>query len=493
MTSKQLQASTNGIETDLHPLQGFVHAAYVIMTAQQVGVTDDFEGIRSAIFEHISSVFDSENLLGPGVLLLNEYFQNICKDDNPELDKFQIFFKFDVFFSKTFGLNYKRESMSFEYDYIINLSTEELVHLKYLIDRIQILMALGFYQNDFTLAFKRLERCQPNNFISGVSEFDYSKINSVRVRYLLAIYKSASYWRSVNNPKDQHFLEGYDNFHMKIYAWFYQKLELISKVLRPCHKSIDDSRFFASLYLPSSGIVYGNRKIVRYFRIYYTINQPGYSKKLNPAEYQKRFFRFLEKDGYQWIIIGKYMEWTYCKRYEDYTFSLRIRKVFLDFLLSYSFKVDKRGRAVSTKEFLFLKYLETYSVNHSSYIPTLKATNNKYFETLQVRSFGEQKSDFKAFKDTWRSFMKDYQTKYAKHSPNTSVFLHNFIPQINKYRSPNPEIMFPSPRLMNLLLSLDGYSDEFTSLREHLINKRWVANYMAQTYAWIKCLEALAK
>lgn len=328
--------STHGIdESDLPYLQGFVHGAYVIMAAKQVGYPYDYEHLRKAV--------NSENIKVPGASVLNDYFQKVFEDEKFHPDKFQIFFKFDTYllkaFGSCFGSHYEDGSMSFEYDNLCSLSTEELVHLKFLIDRVQLLMSSNFYTTDFRLAFERLEKCQPNNFIEGFSEFDYSKINSVRVRYILAIYKSTTIWK---------LFEVYDdflNFRKKIYVWLFHKGEMISKILKPSHKSIDDSRFFAFLYLPSSHVVQHNLVIVGYFLLYFAINQLGFNKNL--VGYREHIHDLLMDDCKKWYV-------DFFNDYQNFTSHLRVRKIFLDFLLTYSFKADKRGRTICTKELRFL-------------------------------------------------------------------------------------------------------------------------------------------
>lgn len=446
---------SNNVDVDgLYCLQGFVQAAYVIMTAQEVGFDYDFE--------HILSTINSENVLVPGASVLKDYFHEISTNKSVSLDLFQVFFNFDIYFVKTFGLNYKNESMSFEYDNLCNLSTEELVHIKSLIDRIQLLMVTSIFCVDFRVALKRLEQCQPENFIDGLPEFDYSKINSVRVRFILAIYKSTIVKKFMKNTALA------TDFRIMIYAWLFHKIELISKILKPSQKSIDDSKFFSSLYIPSNDIFFNNKRIIQYFRLYFTISQPSYNTDL--IGYRRRIYNSVMMDCRQWWFFNSY----YCL-----CLHLKVRKTFFNFLLG-SIEVDKWGRAINTKEFLFLKHLEICFVNLSSHSFASKGTNTTYYETLQVRSLSERESEFKAFKKKW--------IKYY-----LGILSSTILPLLMKHScvSPVAQIMFPSPRLLNLFMLLIDHEFEFRSKQEMKRHRDWTANFMVHTYSWIKNFERL--
>lgn len=264
--------------------------------------------------------------------------------------------------------------------------------------------------------------------------------------------------------------------------------------MKPCKKGIDESRFFATLHLPLD-ILEFNQKIIDYFRLYFTYKQTFYTKEV--MGYDERIHFLFMDDYYEWRYINGCSRSLLNNRYNNYTLHLRIGKVFLGFLLSYSFKVDKRGRTIPTKQLLFLEQLEMISVNLSSYSLPLKKTNNTYYETIKY----ERQGDLKAFKKTLKSLIKDYRNRLEKsHRRNleketrkasfTLLFRNCLLIKCSS-SPPGAQVMFPSPRLLNLfvLLIIDRF--DFPSDKDMKTHMEWTMYYMAHTYYWIKSFEQL--
>lgn len=380
--------SKYGLEIDDLPMiQQFVHGAYIIFTSWEVNHHCKYEDILSRIsLKHIDQ---------PGLSLFTRYFDNYLKNEFEAVPKvfdnyFLAFLNLDMFFSKI-GFSLSLDEMSFEYEALSCLSNERLLELGDLIDRIQILISSHCLCDDFRVALKRLLNCSGYNFSNRRSEFDFSNTvnNQKRIMKLLAMYRATT--------KPSFFATDFEyyTFLRKTYEWLIRKSELITSILYPSRRKKDESRFYVSLLflddLPKAEISTLAKEVIPYFRICLTINQPLFTNRLRHCQYCL-FMPFMKQ-----IQKSKYTESS-----ESSVLQSRIRKIFLDFLVGYSFEYNRSGTLVLTKELYYLQKL-SFSCTYS-YSLRFAFDPAEFHSKFQIRSFKQSQEDRKARDKFKRSF-----------------------------------------------------------------------------------------
>lgn len=143
------------------------------------------------------------------------------------------------------------------------------------------------------------------------------------------------------------------------------------------------------------------------------------------------------------------------------------------------------------KRVTLLKFVEccsTLTTSRFIFSPALNGTNETYYETFQIRSFGELKADFEAFKackEVWKLLIKKYRDRLRNDLKRSSpTLLRSNL--LNNYQ----EVMFPSPRLLNLIMYLN-LKKYFKSEEDWEMLVEWTKKFVDNFNSLIDSLESL--
>lgn len=441
---------------DIPLLKQLIHGAYVIFTSWEVNHKCDYKRVRSIV--------SPERIDLPGISLFNRYFEKYCKDDPEEVPKvfdneFFDFLDLDPLFPKNMDVYYSmNEPMSFDYVALSYLTGKELVELKDLIDRIQILISSGCRYVDFRVAFKFLSDCPRYNFTNYRSEFDFTKSrqNQLRFQKLLAMYMATtkkSFFRSA---------EEYYKFLKQVYQWLLHKTELINSILHPSRTMLDDSRFYVSLSLlrdlPDTDKEMFFSKVIPYFRLHLTMSQPHYTCELEG--YQDHLFK---------MFMEQYQKLELQVMFKNFVLYLRIRKIFLDFLLGNRLQSDRCGTIRKTKAAYYLLRL---------YYSHLRKEMSEPFSQSVT---GLPRLYFQApIRLLWQSFERKRLRVTFRTDFNSIKEVSEILP--NRAALPAEEtVLFPFPTLTMIFEHLVYDRQLFKTTEDQKLHSTWVEHCKAGT------------
>lgn len=326
---------------NLNSVQRFIQGAYILLTARELKFSCDHRAISNATLSDCqkSTQFEStgyDNVRHLFQLLLLT-FSDTVPLVNTGTSSFLMFFVFDVYMKNIWKEPCELEypSFSFSYEELTSIDTRELIGLKSLIERIQILICSRTLYDNFEEPLSKLSQPSLGIFTNG--NFSISAFNTGRVRQVLAMYRATT-----NSSFFDSKLEYYE-FVKRVYQWFIQISETISRILKPSHLAR-----WVNFNLRKPNCLNGIEKRVSYlisrFRIFSTLNICFDAVKV----------KNLRESFYIWTMEVD------SKSLQSYKWPayLAIKKVFLDFLLGNKFEYNKIGWLVLTKEMRFLGKVE---------------------------------------------------------------------------------------------------------------------------------------
>lgn len=334
----------SGLNTKhLESVQKFVQCGYLLLTARVVEFDCDYKAVSEA------TLSDGDNSEGIRLqchddvhlllqLILSKIPNNVFT--KKKASSFQMFMNFDVYMKDIWISYWEPEDrhLGFNYEELHLVDTEELIGLKYLIERIQILICSEIFDK-FEVALSKLSSTSECIFMD--SQFDISKFNTGRARQLLGMYRATS---------DSSFFDTKSNYYKfvkRTYEWFTEVSIVISRILKP---SEIDSTFkfkldFQRLVIGSDEFRNQVFRLISRFRIFSTLKICFDAVKMNRL--RESYSLWTIEEGFETL-----------KDPHETSIYLKIKRVFLNFLLGNTFKFNKIGWPVLTKEIIFLRKIE---------------------------------------------------------------------------------------------------------------------------------------
>lgn len=374
---------------DLNSVQRLVQGAYILLTARELNFSCDHKAILTAALPDFQEPTQFESKCYDNVYTLLQLLFLTFSDRHPLRNtansSFLMFFEFDVYMKNIWEESCELEnpSSSFSYDELSPVDTEELIGLKALIERIRILICSRISYDNFEEPLYKLSQPSLDIFMDG--NFVISAFNTGRIRQVLAIYRAIS---------DSSFFKtkvSYYGFIKRVYQWFMEVSRTISRILNPSHRGSQIKFNFKNLK------IFGEVKkqiscLISRFRIFTTLSSCLDTGKVQEL---REFFFF-------WTIEG---EGHSKANYDEVPKYLKIKKVFLDFLLGNKFEYSKGGCILLTKEMRFLRSVEAkiYRV----YYPTWCLV----FRVYKFRILGLENEDQKISKSHRMMVLQELQLK----------------------------------------------------------------------------------
>lgn len=374
---------------DLNSVQSLVQGAYILLTARELNFSCDHKAILTAALPVFQEPTQFESRCEDNVYRLLQLLLLTCSDRHPSGNtstiSFLMFFEFDMYMINIWeeSCELENSSSSFSYDELSPIDTEELIGLKALIERIRILICLRTSYDNFEEPLYKLSQPSLDIFMDG--NFIISAFNTGRIRQVLAVYRAISDSSFFKTKVD------YYGFIKRVYQWFIEVSRTISRILNPSHRGSRIKFNFNNLKI-FGGIEKQIACLISRFRIFTTLSSCFDTGKVQEL---REFFFFWTIEGEGHSIVD----------YDEVPKYLKIKKVFLDFLLGHKFEYSKGGCIILTEEMGFLRNVEA-KIYRAYYLPWCLV-----FRAYKFRILGLENEDQKRFKKSRMIELQELQQK----------------------------------------------------------------------------------